>query len=398
MTCERVKPLISAYIDGEVTAAERERVLTHIRICPTCAALLADYRQVRLQVRSLGPVEPPPALAGSLWQRLAAAPPRRSRWRGVARALGGGAVAAAAALLVIVVFTLSTGDGVVGERVARLLGSAAVIDTPTPAPIVQRLEAAPTATAAVIDTPTPVVVSLPATPAPAPTPLPSPPPAPAEPAALPAPSSPPPATATPVPRTVAPPPPPRTATPVPPAPTRPPATATRPLATPTATRPPTTPTPTVPPAPVVGGSFSPVYERDADLRRRLGVPVQREQAVEAKAQPFERGAMEWVAEGKLIYVLYRDSRTWARFADTWSPDEVTVPGDPPPPGRYRPQRAFGKVWREHPTVRERLGWATAPEQAYTARLQRFERGLMLKSAAAGAIYVLFEDGAWQRYE
>jgi hypothetical protein len=411
MTCERVEPLISAYIDGEVTAAEREHVLSHIRVCPKCAALLAAYRQLRLQVRSLGPVEPPPALAGSVWDRIAAAPPRRSPWRGVARALGGGAVAAAAALLVLVVFTFSTGDGPAGERVARLLGPAAAVETPTPAPVVQRVEPASAATAEPPPT-APAVASLPVTPSPAPLPAtatPAP-PSPAEPAAptaapasatAPAPPPPPPATATPAPRTVATPAPlpPRTATPVSPAATRPPATATatRPPATPTpaATA---TPAPTVPPAPVAGASFSRIYERDADLRRRLGAPVQSEQAVEARAQPFEGGAMEWLAEGKLIYVLYRDSRAWARFADTWSPDEVTVPGDPPPPGRYRPQRAFGKVWREHPTVRERLGWATAPERADAARLQRFERGLMLKSAAAGVVYILFEDGAWQQAE
>jgi hypothetical protein len=147
---------------------------------------------------------------------------------------------------------------------------------------------------------------------------------------------------------------------------------------------------------VVGVSFSKVYADSAEVRGRLGAPIQAERGVEGRSQPFEQGTMAWLADGKQIYVLYRDGRTWARFADTWSPDEVTIPGEPAPVGRYRPQRAFGKVWREHPTVRERLGWGTAPEQTYAARLQRFERGLML-TAANGAVQVLYEDGAWQQF-
>ena len=179
------------------------------------------------------------------------------------------------------------------------------------------------------------------------------------------------------------------------------ATATRPAPTATAAPSPTpsptrAPSPTAPAAPVVGASFGRIYADNAVLRSRLGAPVQSERRVEAIEQPFERGQMEWASDGKQIYVLYREFAAWARFADAWSPDEAPIPGEPPPPGLYRPQRAFGKLWRENATVRERLGWGTAVEQPYDGRLQRFERGLMLRSA--GSVVVLYEDGGWQRFD
>jgi hypothetical protein len=145
----------------------------------------------------------------------------------------------------------------------------------------------------------------------------------------------------------------------------------------------------------VGASFGRIYADNAALRSRLGAPVQNERGIEAIEQPFERGHMEWVSDGKQIFVLYRESSSWARFADAWTPDEVTIPGEPPPPGFYRPQRSFGKLWRENATVRERLGWGTAVERPYDGRLQRFERGLMLRSA--NSVVVLYEDGGWQRF-
>jgi hypothetical protein len=42
----------------------------------------------------------------------------------------------------------------------------------------------------------------------------------------------------------------------------------------------------------------------------------------------------------------------------------------PPPGLYQPIRGFGKLWRTHPEVRDRLGWATAPEQGFYTQWQQ----------------------------
>jgi hypothetical protein len=434
MSHERYAPLISALVDDELTPAERVDVLAHVRVCPLCAAQLADYRAMRSSFRELAQMEPPPALRETVRLQTSQRRARRVPWPSMASGLG----LAAALLLALVMSPLADRlAGTPADLAARLLGRS-LAATATPAPVITTFPGE-TPTAAVVE---PTATALPPTPAPSATPVPSPTVAPATatsvpptvPAATPeravvdpipatsapsasptpappAPAQPSPAPATPRPATAAvaaaPSPPAATATTPPPAP---PATATTrpPTATPvppTATAAPPTPTavptqppsPTVPPVPVVAGAFAKAYGESAEVRARLGVPIQKEHAVDARAQAFERGAMEWVADGRQIYVLYNDPGTWARFADTWTEDEVTVPGEPAPPGLQRPRRSFGKVWRENATVRERLGWATAAEQSYDGLIQRFERGLMLRSTPTSTVFVLYEDGSWARF-
>jgi hypothetical protein len=98
----------------------------------------------------------------------------------------------------------------------------------------------------------------------------------------------------------------------------------------------------------------------------------------AAYQPFEGGQMIWLAGKDWIIVLYGDSGipAYSIFANLW--EEGMPESDPdiaPPAGRYQPVRGFGLVWRgeldaaEYYDVRGRLGWATAPEESYTARYQ-----------------------------
>jgi hypothetical protein len=98
----------------------------------------------------------------------------------------------------------------------------------------------------------------------------------------------------------------------------------------------------------------------------------REAAMESAAaeQPFTGGVMIWLESAGAIYVFFPDGQ-WQRFADTWT--EAEAESDPtltPPAGLYQPIRGFGKVWREHAGVRERLGWATSVELGYTSAVQR----------------------------
>jgi hypothetical protein len=70
-----------------------------------------------------------------------------------------------------------------------------------------------------------------------------------------------------------------------------------------------------------------------------------------------------------IFALYPDG-SWERFDDTWTEDlPAQDPSIVPPEGLYQPIRGFGKLWRQNPTVRARLGWATAPEQGYEGAWQ-----------------------------
>jgi hypothetical protein len=105
-----------------------------------------------------------------------------------------------------------------------------------------------------------------------------------------------------------------------------------------------------------------------------------EAVVEAAAayQPFEHGSMIWLAEVDWIFVLFDDGSTpaYTVFANLWEDGmPESEPEIVPPEGRYQPVRGFGMVWRgeldaaEYYGIRERLGWATAPEDGYTGRYQ-----------------------------
>jgi hypothetical protein len=53
-------------------------------------------------------------------------------------------------------------------------------------------------------------------------------------------------------------------------------------------------------------------------------------------------------------------------------------------------RGFGKVWREQPGVRERLGWATQPEKPVTGKKRSAE-----KLWVGDEAYLLVDDGTFE---
>jgi len=80
--------------------------------------------------------------------------------------------------------------------------------------------------------------------------------------------------------------------------------------------------------------------------------------------------MIWLAAADSIYMFYKDEQQWQRFDDAF--EEGQPESDPslePPDGHFQPIRGFGKVWRENPEVRRRLGWAVGVELAFEATLQ-----------------------------
>jgi len=93
----------------------------------------------------------------------------------------------------------------------------------------------------------------------------------------------------------------------------------------------------------------------------------------AAEQHFEYGTMLWIGEEDRIYVLFADSRqyAWQAYTDTWTAGEPDRnPDISAPDGFYQPVRGFGKIWREQPEVRDRLGWATGEEMAFESMVQR----------------------------
>jgi hypothetical protein len=165
-------------------------------------------------------------------------------------------------------------------------------------------------------------------------------------------------------------------------------------------------TPTVACARVPVRGFGRVWAENSRVQTGLGCPSEyppfnTEQVVSTAYQPFENGAMLWISrttytQERLIYVLFNDG-TFQQFDDTWRDGDPINGGLTPPAGRYEPVRGFGKVWREGTgaRVRERLGWATAPEAGGPGAYQRFARGEMYWSDAADRIWVLY--GTVQEY-
>jgi hypothetical protein len=96
----------------------------------------------------------------------------------------------------------------------------------------------------------------------------------------------------------------------------------------------------------------------------------------AAQQPFERGMMLWLEFNQTIYVFYDqgDPKTYATYPDTFEEgkDPERDPSIKPPSDLYQPIRGFGKVWRENPEVRTKIGWATAPESGFETWQQRYQ--------------------------
>jgi len=80
MSCEELSEELSAYIDGELSSAERVRLEEHLAECPRCREGLEALRAVSGLVASLPAVSASARLTEALQETLAK-PPRRSRLR-----------------------------------------------------------------------------------------------------------------------------------------------------------------------------------------------------------------------------------------------------------------------------------------------------------------------------
>ncbi|NLF63305.1 MAG: hypothetical protein GX579_01755 [Chloroflexi bacterium] len=131
-----------------------------------------------------------------------------------------------------------------------------------------------------------------------------------------------------------------------------------------------TPTARPTPAPAVTPSPTPCAHDYFFSPAPAACPQEAPVETAAAEQPFTGGKMIWLQNAAAVYVFFPDGQ-WQRFADTWT--EAEAESDPaltPPAGHFQPIRGFGKLWRENPDLRERLGWATSVELGYTAAVQQ----------------------------
>jgi hypothetical protein len=130
-------------------------------------------------------------------------------------------------------------------------------------------------------------------------------------------------------------------------------------------------------------------------------PVAYSDAVE---QHFEGGSMVWVKNQDRIYIFYSDvlHPRWELYSDEWNVgDPESDPSiTPPSPALYQPVRGFGLIWRTFPSIRERLGWATTLEMAYTSAYQTTARSRYNESflsSVDGYVYQLLpERTSWTK--
>ncbi len=110
--CESIRPLISAFFDGDLTPSESTILHKHLAECTECRAVVDEYQRIRSDLRDLPQASPPDNLANSVWMETV----ERPRPTGVRRIfsattakVGLSTVAALAILAVISAFLVVRG-------------------------------------------------------------------------------------------------------------------------------------------------------------------------------------------------------------------------------------------------------------------------------------------------
>lgn len=137
--------------------------------------------------------------------------------------------------------------------------------------------------------------------------------------------------------------------------------------------------------------------------RPLSCPVAMPTTAHGVFQAFEHGQMIWLSTLNVVYVMYNDAIVprWQVFRDEFQDGMPEQDGQyiPPSPNLWQPRRGFGLVWRNHETVRARLGWAIQDiETSYEIKLQQSNDNTLFMTDPSNYLYGLFYGGnAWERY-
>lgn len=97
--CDAVREALQGHLDGELAAAERQRVEAHLAACPACRALAGGYRRLFAALGEPPIPDAPPALVGAVMRRVAAERVREQRCQSWVAAAAMLLLGSAAALL-----------------------------------------------------------------------------------------------------------------------------------------------------------------------------------------------------------------------------------------------------------------------------------------------------------
>lgn len=198
----------------------------------------------------------------------------------------------------------------------------------------------------------------------------------------------------------------------------PPATATTAPATDTPAAQEPEPAPLITPTPFPPTNITPlprfetVWQNLGGTNSRLGSPaIEGNNSQNYAAQNFDRGVMIWWQNPNgddIIWVLEADSNerlqgsTWGQYADTWPGEADYSCAAAEANGELGPVRGFGYLWCNNPALQTRLGAAVDLERgsggnAPFLEVQFFQGGLMLYLPQRNQVYVMFNQGDWQRF-
>jgi len=93
-----------------------------------------------------------------------------------------------------------------------------------------------------------------------------------------------------------------------------------------------------------------------------------------------------------IYIIYNEGE-WVTYPDNWDPGQSSSdPNIVVPVDRYQPVDAIGKIWREVPDVRNRLGWALESQTTFQGRFQNY--AVTLNGTSGDSHYYFIDHGKW----
>ena len=81
MKCDEMEILLSAYVDGEATRAERQSVEDHLKGCEVCRTTVAEFARLHTLYQELEIKEAPPGFRQRVTQRIETQPRFAVSWR-----------------------------------------------------------------------------------------------------------------------------------------------------------------------------------------------------------------------------------------------------------------------------------------------------------------------------
>ena len=180
------------------------------------------------------------------------------------------------------------------------------------------------------------------------------------------------------------------------------------------------PTPSVTPTPGTcrstglepEGRFNDIWLELGAGDSRLGYPTGPEISDRNFAkQFFERGMMYWwdnPDDPDFMWVIdapepdLKSGATSNRYPDEWAGDDEYSCDQARSNAEKGPLRGFGWLWCQHPELQSRLGNPVESEAGSGGnppfgRVQFFQGGVMLYIPKNAQVYVLFDQGDWQRF-